>query len=162
MKKKFSQFFRTTSVKHTFCNGKERKKERRRMFLFLSPTFNSPSSLSSSFFFFSRLFLFLAVLWKFMHYTRINRAVASIFDEIINQFFSRLSQMALSKLDRDLRDESTFRVTSLIFVITRSFCQKHDSSPFRISHRKLLYRQRNRYWIKNTKKYKKIIKIKLG
>lgn len=31
--------------------------------------------------------------------------------------FSRLSQMALSKLDRDLRDESTFRVTSLIFVI---------------------------------------------
>lgn len=87
------------------------------MFLFLSPTFNSPPSLSSSFFFFSRLFLFLAVLWKFMHYTRINRAVASIFDEIINQFFSRLSQMALSKLDRDLRDESTFRVTSLIFVI---------------------------------------------
>lgn len=164
MKKKFSQFFRTSSVEHTFCNGKEGKKERRRMFLFLSPTFNSPPSLSSSFFFFSRLFLFLAVLWKFMHYTRINRAVASIFDEIINQFFSRLSQMALSKLDRDLRDESTFRVTSLIFVIASRvrFAKKHDSSPFRISHRKLLYRQRNRYWIKNTKKYKKIIKIKLG
>lgn len=105
-----------------------------------------------------------------MHYTRINRAVASIFDEIINQLFSRLSQMALSKLDRDLRDEADFSRNFVDFRdrVTRSFFQKRryprDFSPFLISNRisKLLYRQGNKYSIKNIKKYKEIQINKLG
>lgn len=103
-----------------------------------------------------------------MHYTRINRAVASIFDEIINQLFSRLSQMALSKLDRDLRDEADFSRNFVDFRdrVTRSFFPKtmlspRYSSPFLISNRisKLLYRQGNKYSIKNIKKYKQINKL---
>lgn len=99
-----------------------------------------------------------------MHYTRINRAVASIFDEIINQLFSRLSQMALSKLDRDLRDEADFSRNFVDFRdrVTRSFFPKTTlSSPFLISNRisKLLYRQGNKYSIKNIKKYKQINKL---
>lgn len=117
MRRKKKKNFRTSSVKHTFCDGKEGKKERRRMFLFLSPTFNSSPSLFFLFIFVSPCVVEIYALYEDKSSSRIDfrRNNKSAFFPGCRRWRSRNSIEIYET-------RPTFRVTSLIFVIASLVC----------------------------------------